>query len=37
MNLTVCSLHGPDHESPVGELMYLTVCFPRGLGHDNLV
>jgi len=32
MYLTVCPLCGPDHDSSVGELMYLTVSLGREWG-----
>ena len=37
MYLTVYPLHGPGHDSSVGERMYLTVCPLHGLGHDSSV
>jgi len=37
MNLAVCLLHGPGHDSSVGEWMNLTVCPPCGPGHDSSV
>jgi len=37
MYLSVCPLHGPGHDSSVGEWMYHTVCPPCGPGHNSSV
>ena len=37
MNLTVCPLRGPDHDSSVGERMNLTVHPLRDPDHDSSV
>jgi len=37
MYLPVCPLHGPGHDSSVGEWMYLPVCPLHGPGHDSSV